>query len=168
MSLAERVSDLSYRFYGAIRHRRAWELAEGPAGASDFEHLSGHKYALLITYRRDGEGVPTPLWFGLRDGKVYLHTERRSVKVKRIRANSRVRLAPCNMRAKPLGPVAEGTARILSPDEERHAEAAIEANYGLARRAYEAPIDRSSLDFIYVEVSPTDAEGNRDEGGEGS
>ena len=168
MSFAERISDLSYRFYDGIRHRGAWELAEGPVEASDFEHLSGHKYALLITYRRDGEGVPTPAWFGLRDGKAYLHTERRSWKVKRIRANPRVRLAPCTMRAKPRGPAAEGTARILSPDEEQQAESVIEANYGFGRRVYEAPMDRSDLDFVYIEISPTGVNGNGDQEGGGS
>jgi PPOX class probable F420-dependent enzyme len=155
MSFAERLSDLTYRFYDGIRDRGAWDLAEGGVGASDFEHLSGHKYMLLITYRRNGEGVPTPVWFGLRDGKAYLHTERRTAKFKRIRANPRVRVAPCTMRAKPRGPAAEGTARVVSPDEEPQAEAAIQANYGLARRAYEAPMDRSGLNFAYIEISPT-------------
>jgi uncharacterized protein len=154
MSVAERLANGSYRFYGAIRHRRSWELAEGAAEASGFDHLAGHKYGLLITYRRDGSGVPTPIWFGVREGKAYLRTERRTAKVKRILANPRVRLAPCTMRAKPVGPAAEGTARVLGPDEEPAAEEAIQANYGLGRRIYEAPVDRSGLDLVYVEVTP--------------
>ncbi len=154
MSIAERVSDASYRFYGAIRHRRSFELASDRAEATGFEHLSGHKYALLITYRRNGEGVPTPVWFGFREGKVYVHTERRTAKGRRIEANPRVRVAPCTMRAKPLGPAAEGTARIVAAEEEPDAEAAIQANYGLARRMYEAPMERSDLDFVYLEISP--------------
>jgi PPOX class probable F420-dependent enzyme len=154
MSLAERVSDVSYRLYGAIRHRRAADVAEGPAGASDFKHLEGHNYALLITYRRNGEGVPTPVWFGLRDGKIYVHTEPRTAKVRRIRANPRVRLAPCTMRGKPRGPAAEGRARVLPPEDEEMAEAAIQANYGLGRRIYEQPLTRTSLDWVYLEMSP--------------
>jgi PPOX class probable F420-dependent enzyme len=154
MTLAERLSDASYRVYGAIRHRGSWELADGPAQARGFDHLRGRKYALLITYRRNGEGVPTPVWFGLRDGKAYMHTEPRTAKVKRIRANPTVRLAPCTMRGKPLGPAAEGTARIVGSEEEPEAEDAIQANYGIGRRLYEAPIDGSSLEFVYVEVTP--------------
>jgi PPOX class probable F420-dependent enzyme len=154
MSIPERISDASYRVYGAIRHRRSWDLASGPAQASDFAHLGGHKYALLITYRRNGEGVPTPVWFGLRDGKAYVHTEPRTAKVARIRANPRVRLAPCTMRGKPRGPAAEGQARILPPEEESAAEAAIQANYGLARRIYEQPLNRSGLEWVYLEISP--------------
>lgn len=154
MSVAERLSDASYRIYGAIRHGRAADIAEGHVGAQGFEHLRGHRYALLITYRRDGEGVPTPVWFGLRDGKVYVHTEPRTAKVRRISANPHVRLAPCTMRGKPRGPAAEGRARIVSPEEEASAEEAIQANYGLARRLYEQPLTRSSLDWVYLEIAP--------------
>jgi hypothetical protein len=154
MSLAERLSDASYRLYGALRHPRASELAEGAPGAEGFDHLEGHKYGLLVTYRRSGEGVPTPVWFGLRDRKVYVHTEPRTAKVKRIRANPKVRFAPCTMRGKPRGPAAEGRARILPAEEGESAEAAIQANYGLVRRLYEQPLSRSSLDWVYLEISP--------------
>jgi uncharacterized protein len=154
LSLAERLSDASYRLYGAIRHKRAADLASGPVEAEGFDHLQGHKYVLLITYRGDGEGVPTPVWFGVRDGKVYVHTEPRTAKVRRIRANPRVRVAPCTMRGKPRGPAAEGNARIVSSDEEEGAEAAIQANYGVGRRMYERPLTSSSLDWVYLEVSP--------------
>jgi PPOX class probable F420-dependent enzyme len=154
MSVAERLSTASYRFYEAIRHRRAADLAEASAGASNFEHLRGHKYALLITYRRDGTGVPTPVWFGLRDGRVYVHTEPRTAKVRRIRANPRVRVAPCTMRGKPRGAAAEGDARVLPRADEAMAEAVIQANYGLGRRIYEQPLTRSSLDWVYIEISP--------------
>ena len=160
MSVAERFSDLTYRFYGAIRHRGSWDLAEGPVGASDFGHLAGHKYALLITYREGGSGVPTPVWFGLADGKVYVHTERRTAKVKRIEANPRVRLAPCTMRAKPKGPAAEGRARVLPEGEEARAEDVIQDNYGFARKVYEAPLEGSSLDFIYLEIAPAGGGGS--------
>jgi PPOX class probable F420-dependent enzyme len=137
-----------------MRDGRSADLAAGSAPASDFTHLAGHKYALLITYRRDGTGVPTPIWFGLKDGKAYIHTEPRTAKVRRIRANPRVRMAPCTMRGKPLGPAAEGRARVLPPEEDAWAEEAIQANYGLARRIYEKPLTSSSLDWVYLEISP--------------
>jgi len=156
MSVSRRAADLSYRLYGRIRHRDAASIAEGTAQARDFEHLHGHKYALLVSYRRSGEGVPTPVWFGLADGKLYFRTERRLAKVKRIAANRRVRVAPCTLRGKPLGPAVEGEARILSGDEEeRRAEAALQANYGLGRRIYETPQEPLGLAGHYVEVTPT-------------
>lgn len=99
--------------------------------------------------------MPTPVWFGLDDqGLLYFHSEPRSAKVRRIRNDPHVRVAPCNMRGKPMGAAAEGRARVVGEEENARAEAVIQANYGLGRRLYEAPIDRSGLDFVYVEVTP--------------
>lgn len=155
LTLSRRAADLSYRVYGRIRHREAASIADGAVGASGFGHLRGHKYALFVSYRRDGEGVPTPVWFGLGDdGRLYFRTETRLAKVRRIRANARVRVAPCTMRGKPLGPAAEGVARILPAEEEERAEAALQANYGLGRRLYETPQEPLGLAGNYVEVTP--------------
>jgi PPOX class probable F420-dependent enzyme len=139
-------------FYERIRHKDAWAAAHAEPTAG-FGALAGHKYALLITYRKTGEGVPSPIWFGRDDqDRVYFDTEDAAGKVKRIRNNAQVRLAPCNVRGKPLGPPALGTARILNPAETTHAEHAIAANYGLGRRLYEGLMPISN---VYVEVQPT-------------
>ena len=55
------------------------------------------KYLSLETFRKSGQGVPTPVWF-VQDGPaLYISTEGSSGKVKRIRNNARVRIAPCDM-----------------------------------------------------------------------
>ena len=155
MSVAARLSDLSYGFYDRLRHRQAFEVARSKGSAPDLSALRGYKYALVVTFKRSGEPVPTPVWFGLDDqGLLYFHSEPRSAKVRRIRNDPHVRVAPCNVRGKPMGAVAEGRARVVGEEENARAEAVIQANYGLGRRLYEAPIDRSGLDFVYVEVGP--------------
>ena len=116
-----------------IRDRQAFEVTEGQAKGLGL--LNGHKYCLLVTFRRSGEGVPTPVWCGMHEGRVYARSEERVGKVKRIRANPRVLVAPCNSRGKPLGPAAEGRARILAADEEPRAEQAIQANFGAGPQA---------------------------------
>jgi uncharacterized protein len=137
---------------GAIRHRAAWTSADQEP-VSGFEALRGHKYALLTTYRKNGDPVPTPVWFGLdEDGAVYFYADETSGKVKRLRGNARVRLAPCDLRGKPRGAPAVGTARILPADEADRAERVIAANYGLGRRVYDAAINRLTGTGIYVEV----------------
>ena len=84
-------------------------LARGPgANGAGIRALAGHKYCLLVTYKRSGEGVRTPVWFGLGDGKLYVRSEADVAKVKRIRNDQRVRVAPCTVRGKPLGLPAEG------------------------------------------------------------
>jgi PPOX class probable F420-dependent enzyme len=152
MTVAEKLSDGWNGFLGRIRHPSAGDVTH--AEASGFGHLEGGKHCLLVTYRRSGEAVPTPVWFGLADGKVYARSEERVGKVKRIRANPRVLVAPCDNRGKPKGPAAEGRARILSPDEEKAAEAAIQANFGLGRRMYEGVAMSVGPEGVYIEVTP--------------
>jgi PPOX class probable F420-dependent enzyme len=153
MSVAERVADGWTRFLGRIRHPQASEVTE--AETAGFGHLAGRKHCLLVTFRRSGEPVPTPVWFGLADGKVYARSEERVGKVKRIRANPRVLVAPCDNRGKPKGPAAEGRARILPAAEEEAAERAIQANFGLGRRLYEGVAMNMGPEGVYLEVTPT-------------
>ncbi len=155
-SQRSRITAVTDFFYLRMRHRDAWSSAE--AGTITPEHgfasLRGHKYRLLTTFRKSGEPIPTPVWFGLADGKVYLRSEEAVGKVKRIRSNPRVRIAPSTLRGKPLGPPAEGRARILAPDESERAERAIAANYGLLRKLYERGGNRLPIDRVSMEVEP--------------
>jgi PPOX class probable F420-dependent enzyme len=149
------VTSLPNRFYDWIRHPSARLLAGEDRTISGFEHLRGHKYCLLVTYRRSGEPVPTPVWFGLRDGKLYVRSEANVAKAKRVRNDPRVRVAPCTARGKPLGPPAEGWARILEQQSERAlAEAALRANYGLGRKLYEGAGEALGIETTYLEVTP--------------
>ena len=151
-----RFTALTDSIYLRMRHRGAWSsgTAEPIAPDRGFESLRGHRYCLLTTFRNNGDPVPTPVWFGLADGKVYFRTESAVAKVKRIRSNPRVRVAPCTVRGKPLGPPAEGRARIIESHEWEAAERAIAANYGLFRKLYEGVGNRLPIDVVYVEVEP--------------
>ena len=149
MSIKERVERASNRFYDTARSSKA---RDAEATVSGFDHLRGHKYALLVTYKRSGEAVPTPVWFGVDGrGSAYLRTGKLAAKVKRIRNDPRVKLAPCTVRGKPLGPYAEGMARLVPPGEEDHAEQAVQANYGLGRKLYEG--SAASFEAHYIEVT---------------
>lgn len=144
-------------FFDRIRHRSAWDSASA-APATDFAGLRGHKYALLTSYRKTGEAVPSPVWFGVAgDGLVYFASEAAAPKVRRIANNPRVRLAPCDARAKPLGSPVVGWARILSPAEHSHAEQVIAASYGLERKLYELLFRRLQV-YAYIEVIPVPAD----------
>jgi uncharacterized protein len=155
-SQRSRITAVTDFFYLRMRHRDAWNsaAAETIAPEHGFESLRGHKYCLLTTFRKSGKPVPTPVWFGLGDGKTYLRSEAAVGKVKRIRSNPRVRVAPCTFRGKPLGSPVEGRARVLAPNESERAERAIAANYGLFRKLYERAGNRLPTDFLYIEVEP--------------
>jgi uncharacterized protein len=149
------VSSLLNRFYDSIRHPAAGSLAGEQRIVSGFHHLQGHKYCLLVTYKRSGEPVPTPVWFGLADGKLYFRSDAKAAKVTRIRNDARSRVAPCTSRGKPLGPPADGQARVLEQQSESElAEAALRANYGLGRRMYEGASEALGTKTLYLEVIP--------------
>jgi len=150
------VASLPNRFYDWIRDPAARSLAGEERTVSEFDHLQGHKYCLLVTYKRSGDPVPTPVWFGLADGKLYVRSDAGAAKVKRIRNDPRSRLAPCTSRGKPLGPPAEGRARLLDQQSEsRLAEAALRANYGLGRWIYEGAGEALGTKTVYLEVTPS-------------
>jgi uncharacterized protein len=153
MTVAERIAGASNRLYDAVRSSRAHEAAEHGAGRADLSSLEGHKYCLLATFKRSGEPVPTPVWFGLTDGKLYFRTYADAAKIKRIRRNPRVLVGPCDLRGNPKGPMLEASARVLPADEEEIAEDAIRSNYGLFRRFYEASF-AMRVEGAYVEVTP--------------
>ena len=152
MSMAERVADAWNGFLGRIRHPHAQRLAAGTR--HDFAEFRGHRHCLVVTYRRSGDSVPTPVWFGMDEGKLYFRSEERVGKIKRIRGNDHVLVSPCDSRGKPLGDGVEARARILAPQEEPGAEAAIQANFGLGRRMYETVSMNLAPKAVYVEVVP--------------
>ncbi len=154
-----KLLELSNRFYDRLRSAEATRAAEGPAASGGFDHLRGHKYALVVTFRRDASAVPTPVWFGLDgEGMLYFRTGRDVAKVRRIRRDSRVLVAPCTLRGKPLGPSVEGRAATVDPADRARAEQAIQSNYGLGRRLYEGAGDRMGIaeETVYVQVAPAE------------
>jgi PPOX class probable F420-dependent enzyme len=84
-----------------------------------------------------------------------VRTDANAAKVKRILNDPRSRVAPCTSRGKPLGPPAEGRARVLHQRlESALAEAALRANYGLGRRIYEGASEALGTETVYLEVTP--------------
>jgi PPOX class probable F420-dependent enzyme len=97
--------------------------------------FANQKYLSLESYRKNGEGVRTPLWFVEDNGTLYFYTVAHSYKVKRIHNNPRVRVAPCDVRGKVKGEWVDATARRLDQAEARHADDLLNRKYGLFKRA---------------------------------
>jgi PPOX class probable F420-dependent enzyme len=93
--------------------------------------LGDERYVSLETFRKDGTGVKTPVWAAPLDGHLVILTDGTSYKVKRLRNNARVRVAPCDVRGRLRGAWLDGTARILD-DQARIALAhrALRRKYG--------------------------------------
>jgi PPOX class probable F420-dependent enzyme len=89
------------------------------AEVNPFGAFEGQKYLSLETFRKSGEGVRTPIWFAAQnDGPplLYIYTIADTGKVKRIRNNPQVRIAPCDMRGNVTGEWVSARAEILSGD----------------------------------------------------
>jgi PPOX class probable F420-dependent enzyme len=152
MGLMDRVAKASDKFYDRMRSDEAGSVAEAdPTGRID--DLKGHKYCVLVSYRKNGQPMPSPVWFGVAGGKVYFLTSPDGFKAKRIRNNPEVRVAPCTNRGKPVGPPFIGKARLLPDEEAAAADRAIQSNYGIGRKIYTAL--SGNAETVYVEVTPT-------------
>jgi PPOX class probable F420-dependent enzyme len=147
--------DLSYPLMERARHRKAAEAARQAPSAADFEGLGKTRQALVVTFKKSGEPVPTPVNCGLaKDGKLYFRSEPHVAKIKRIKNNPSVLVGPCDIRGKPRGPLAQGTARILSAQESRQAYKVLRANWSPSMWPSEMAMDRLGVEVIYVEVTP--------------
>lgn len=93
--------------------------------------LRGARYISLVTFRRSGAEVATPVWVTHLEGRLYIIATYDSGKAKRLRNNPRVRLAACNMSgSRILGPWHEGTARqVDDPALVRRAMASLWRKY---------------------------------------
>jgi PPOX class probable F420-dependent enzyme len=89
----------------------------------------------LLSYKRDGNGVQTPVWAAPLDGKLVVFTLKDSFKVKRIGRNPKVRVAKCTVSGKVLGPWVDGICAIVSDKaHEARAYAALTEKYGMMMR----------------------------------
>ena len=92
--------------------------------------FAGQSYLNLESVKRDGTPVQTPVWFAEDRGVLYVYTLANAGKVKRIRRNPRIRIAPCAMRGKVIGPWVEAEASIVDATTAAHGHALLRQKYG--------------------------------------
>jgi hypothetical protein len=85
--------------------------------------------------------VRTPVWFAQdvshQDPSTlifYIYSEADSGKVKRLRNNAAVRVAPCSLRGSTTGEWIQGNARLCAAEEAAHAQTLLRRKYGLVKR----------------------------------
>jgi PPOX class probable F420-dependent enzyme len=122
-----------------------------------FESLRDARFMSLKTFRKNGDAVPTPVWFAQQGDKLYVMTLVDAGKVKRIRNNNTVEVAPCDMR----GNLDEGTqyvrgvARLLpAGDEANAANQYLNEKYGVMKRLFD--LMQRAKQRVYIEISPVD------------
>ncbi|HUE43302.1 MAG TPA: PPOX class F420-dependent oxidoreductase [Candidatus Sulfotelmatobacter sp.] len=109
--------------------------------ANYFSALDKHDYLNLETFRKNGAGVRTPVWFAAdpetdirsRGAKLFIYTVGNTGKVKRVRNNSRVRIAPCDRTGDLQGDWIDANARIVEGAEATRGSKLLTQKYFLKR-----------------------------------
>ncbi|MFD9910304.1 PPOX class F420-dependent oxidoreductase [Streptomyces sp. NPDC059063] len=78
---------------------------------------------LLTTHKKDGTGVGTPLHLVVDGDHAYFRTFGRAGKVKRLRNNPEVEIAPSTVRGRPTGPQLKARVRLLDRGSGEYARA---------------------------------------------
>jgi uncharacterized protein len=79
--------------------------------------FSGRRYINLESYKRTGQPKQTPVQSIEDNGVVYLRTDPRTWKVKRIKRNPHVRIVSSDRNGKPTGTWVDGVAHIVQGEE---------------------------------------------------
>jgi uncharacterized protein len=101
---------------------------------TDVARLAAGKYLLVTTFRKDGTPVPTPVWVVGDGDDLLVWTARDTGKVKRIRRDGAVEVAPCTGRGKPTGPAARGQATLLDATRSEQVRKQVIRKYGAVGR----------------------------------
>jgi PPOX class probable F420-dependent enzyme len=89
------------------------------------------KYISIETYKKNGTGVRTPVWFVIYQGLMYFRTDKKSGKVKRLKNNPHVKIAPCDIRGNITKEWLDGKAHFANSEESSIAYAMIGKKYGV-------------------------------------
>jgi uncharacterized protein len=93
--------------------------------------LSESKYINIETYKKNGIGIRTPVWFIIYQGLIYFRTDKKSGKVKRLKNNPHVKIAPCDIRGNVKKEWLDGEVRFANSEESSIVYAMIGKKYGI-------------------------------------
>jgi PPOX class probable F420-dependent enzyme len=124
------------------------------------DDLADEKFVSLTTFRKNGVGVPTPVWVGRDGDALVVSTPTGSGKVKRLRNNQVVELRPCSRRGSvdPDAPVVTAVAEVVEGDGVmRHLDQVLGAKYPLEYRVVmgiERLLRRGAPQRVMLRITP--------------
>lgn len=101
------------------------------------DQFQNREYIRLETFKKNGQAIPTPVWFVVEDGILYVRSYANSGKVKRMRNSSQVRVAPSDAMGKPHGVTVAGTALRVNADTEIKISQLLYRKYGLMKMSFD-------------------------------
>jgi len=117
------------------------------------EQFDRKKYLNLETFRRNGAGVRTPVWFAREGEALYVITMADSGKVKRIRRAGGVNVAPCTATGRVTGTWVPARARQdTDPAVLARINRLFDKKYGLIKKLFERQRDSHGSQDIVLEI----------------
>ncbi len=93
--------------------------------------FEGKSFLNLETFRKNGIGVKTPVWFTQSDKTIYVRTVAGSGKVKRIKNSGGVKIVPCQANGTPTGEwIAAHAVEVTDPESADLVRRLLEKKYG--------------------------------------
>jgi PPOX class probable F420-dependent enzyme len=124
------------------------------------DDLADEKFVSLTTFRRNGIGVPTPVWVGRDGDALVVTTPVGSGKVKRLRNNPTVELRPCSRRGtvEDSAPTVTAVAEVVEgPAAMRRLDEVFRPKYSLEYRivmGIERLLRRGSPQRVMLRITP--------------
>ena len=118
-----------------------------------FNELGDTSYIALETFKKNGQGVSTPVWVIGKEGKLYVWTDGDSWKVKRIGNNKQVRVCQCDARGGLESEWIEAEARVLGKNDEEMRKK-LAKKYGLMYQFFNfmGKIRGKNADRVVIEI----------------
>ena len=110
----------------------------------------------LVTRRRNGAEVATPVWFVLWQDMACLRTATRFGKVRRLHDDPAVRYAPCDWDGNVSGPWLEGRAELIAATDERAAviDRLPDEKYGERRAQMSRLMQTEGMEPVFIAITP--------------
>jgi uncharacterized protein len=122
------------------------------------EPFVGQWAVLLNTYRRDGTPIGTPVNIAVDGDRAFVRTFDSAWKLKRIRNNPEVEIAPSTWRGKPTGPAIRARARVLEGEESEYAGRLLARKHPILHRLLVPLVHRlKGNETIHIELRSLDA-----------
>lgn len=123
----------------------------------EVERLASAKYISLTTFRKDGTPVATPVWVTTEEGYLLVITDGNSGKVKRLRRDQHVTVAPCDVRGNLQGDPVRGVATVITnPELIERAEELVQQRYGMMARVLRLMSKiRGGRDSVVIAITVT-------------
>ncbi|HEY9089346.1 MAG TPA: PPOX class F420-dependent oxidoreductase [Anaerolineaceae bacterium] len=126
-----------------------------PVQTSSLAQFSQQNYLSIESFRKNGQSVKTPVWFVQDGDTLYVRTVANSGKVKRIRRNPQVNVAPCSGSGDLRGEWVSAQAREVSGEIEKRVDSLLGRKYGLQKTLFAlmSALRRDQYAILEIKVS---------------